>query len=1096
MISQGNDYIVDSGAAIFIHQNCETTTSTSCFIECANGSKERAFFCEPPALFSEDGKQVEFGDTDKNCFSQTIGHNIFSLKHAIDLGYRIDPKFTKLKTPTGGEIDIHRNSDGLFYIRLYEQQESRANSLKFRALVSRVEKQYSDRRIVSEHIRLGHQTPLPERLKRFCKPCCEGKGVRKTKHSGQYQKVRVQGSAWADIGGPFPKDYGKFRYFLVIVRFDGESAVFFPETKAQAYLHLNDFMLKNHDIDRLRTDNGGEFVSKKFREVCAQHKVDLSFTSPYHPEENSIAENGVKRLCGNTRVMMLDSECPADKWPLAMMYSNYLSNRLGRQSLGGDSPYFRRRGEKADLSNCRRFGEKVFYRLRPEQRRSKLTERFAPAVYVGQCEESCDSLLLSEEDYQKPGFRKTDIIRSSELKFSSPSANPFRDSPELHQLEEERVFFVKETAGSVSGNMAAIFGALLQFWLFLTLCLTPVSGEKFAKTAPEKYQHFKNFIAFKRTRAGVGTGVNRTQRRVEWKQFKKKERKFHRKEFKNYTEFRCRKHLLMTRTLPEDYNFVDYGEELFEFLEDPHFPCFATKVKITSTLFEDDRWEAALRKEYDAFVRQDCFAKVRSLPAGVKAIPMALLGELKENDRCKIRSIVLGNKQAMQEAEDNFAPVVNHQTIKLTLQHALDCGHELLSFDISEAFLYGELSEDQVCYVTPPKQFRKFDPETKFWKLKKSIYGLRCAPLCWHRQYVRRAKALGWAQSETDPCLFSRGSCRKVVYVDDVLISGPKLEAERARRELLEYFPGRVQDCSQDGTLTFLGMKVRYVQNQLCAISNPTQIAKLLEKLGGGEIGAKTPLFTRPLHQKEETDIIDSHDYRSVVGSLNYISCISRPDLAYCVQFLSRVLDKPGTGELHMAKRAMRYVRCTAERELVLHKSNFNQQCPSSVIKHVKCFSDADFNQEGKSSTGINITVAGTPVHWRSTRQRLSTTSTAEAEYVACAQLVKEVTYFSMLLSDIYAFPLKPHEDQEKFEIAITPPTPYDCFVDNQAALRMAEHSHNTPRTKHMLVRFGYIRSAIEAGLVRLEYVASALNLADQFTKAMSRDKLDELFGV
>jgi hypothetical protein len=1117
LLKKQSDYVVDSGAGIFIHKNCTRTLNTGCQIECANGTKEKALFCEPPNLFSETGEKIDFGDAQGNCFSETIGENIFAIPNALKLGYKIDPEFKHLKTPAGGTVQINQK-DGLFYITLYERNNTNPSS-KFKALVTSIDKQYSDRRILEEHVRLGHQTQLPKRLKAKCRPCVEGKGTRRPRKKGRYQKWRRAGSAWADLG-TLPATYGKYRYFMPVVRWDGETSVFYLQNKSEAHKHLNDFMLKNFDVVRLRTDNGGEFTSRLFREACAKHKLNLSFTSPYHPEDNSIAENGVKRLCGHTRVMMLDSETviPADKYMLAMSYSNYISNRLARQSLGWKSPHKIRHGIEADLSLCRRFGEKVHYRLRPEQRDSKLTKRFTPAIFVGMCEESNDALLITEENLRKPGFNKRDIIRSSELKYSSDSFTS--DLPVFDESDsdsEEQVVFPelyasarKETAAP--GNDASFsldivrgfLGFLVQFFAIFSALGKAVSQGELQKPrdlSEFKDLHvFKNFMSYKRTthRAPAHLAFNRRNRRREWILLKKNERKNHRKIWNTFKEYRVNKHLLLTRTLPEDY-FQKYGEQVFEVLEEGghDFQCLATKVKVTDKLWDDLLWVEALKKEYDAFVRQACFEKVDRLPPGEKAIPMCVLAELKENDRRKIRSIVLGNQQALKDAEQNFAPVVNHQTIKLLLQHAVDCDHDLASFDISEAFLYGELSDDQVCYVVPPRQFRQFDPTTRFWKLKKSIYGLRCAPLCWHREYVKRAKELGWKQSEADPCLFRRGKCLKIVYVDDVLISGPAKEAKKARAELMDYFPGRVQDCSEEGHLTFLGMKIRYTKGKECGLSNPAQIAKLLKNLKDTK-RAKTPLFVhRELSKEEESDVADGSTYRSIVGSLNYIACISRPDLAYSVQYLSRVLENPGKRELHMANRAMRYVRETASRELILKKNfDFKPSAPSSIIKHVTCYSDADFNAEGKASTGINITVGTTPVHWKSVRQRLSTTSTAEAEYIACAQLVKEICFFSALVADVYGFALSARGEQlECYEVAITPPRPYAAYVDNMAAVKMTEHSGPTARTKHMQVRFGYIKSAVEAGLVRIQHISTTLNRADQFTKCMSRQMLDLLYG-
>jgi hypothetical protein len=455
---------------------------------------------------------------------------------------------------------------------------------------------------------------------------------------------------------------------------------------------------------------------------------------------------------------------------------------------------------------------------------------------------------------------------------------------------------------------------------------------------------------------------------------------------------------------------------------------------------------------------------------------------------------VLGNQQETKVGEDFYAPVVNHCTVKIMLQHALDSGHELRCFDISEAFLYGILTPEQQVYVIPPKEFRRFGAG-RYWLLRNSVYGLKCAPIAWHKEYVKRATALGWVQSEIDPCLFRRGNCLKILYVDDVLISGPPEEAQQARSELMSCFPGRVTEVGRDGAFSFLGMKVVFKREHSCRIPNAAQTDKLLQKFSSGQM-AKTPLPVSKTDNSEKYEPVDKSDYRSVVGLLNYLATVSRPDLAYAVQILSRTLEDPDVENRRNAARCVAYVNSTRSRELVLKKVLDQADPPENIISHVRCFSDADFNSEGRSSTGINITLGHTPIHWRSVRQRLSTTSTAEAEFVATAQLIKEITYLSLILKEVYQIPLKPDAELDVFEVNCTPPQPYNAFVDNQAAIKMSEHGSPTPRTRHLLIRFNYIKSAIERGLVKVQYVASALNLADQMTKAMRRDELDRLFGV
>ena len=244
----------------------------------------------------------------------------------------------------------------------------------------------------------------------------KGKGVRKPKPSGAYKKWRRKDSAWADLAGPLRPEWGRFRYFMVVVRWDGSCSVFFLETKREAYTKLDEYCNENPTVVRLRTDNGGEFVSGLFRGKCRENKIQLDFTSPEHPEENSSAENAVKNLSINTRTLLLGApNFPKTHWPLAMSYANWLGERLPKRSLGGATAYENKHGRKPHLGDARCFGEEVFYKVKTRDRGGKFDEVFKPAIFVGCSDNSKDLLLIHEEDLKKPLNRKL-IFRNSEVK--------------------------------------------------------------------------------------------------------------------------------------------------------------------------------------------------------------------------------------------------------------------------------------------------------------------------------------------------------------------------------------------------------------------------------------------------------------------------------------------------------------------------------------------------------------------------------------------------------------------------------------------------------------------------------------------------------
>jgi hypothetical protein len=112
--------------------------------------------------------------------------------------------------------------------------------------------------------------------------------------------------------------------------------------------------------------------------------------------------------------------------------------------------------------------------------------------------------------------------------------------------------------------------------------------------------------------------------------------------------------------------------------------------------------------------------------------------------------------------------------------------------------------------------------------------------------------------------------------------------------------------------------------------------------------------------------------------------------------------------------------------------------------------------------TGNLLLLCGAPVVWRASLQKTVALSSAEAEYMALSDCVKEVLWMRMLLKDIGSEQLEATTIQE----------------DNQGAIALAKNVGYQARTKHIDIRYHFVREQVVAGTVHLQYVASA----DQLT--------------
>jgi kynurenine formamidase len=116
-------------------------------------------------------------------------------------------------------------------------------------------------------------------------------------------------------------------------------------------------------------------------------------------------------------------------------------------------------------------------------------------------------------------------------------------------------------------------------------------------------------------------------------------------------------------------------------------------------------------------------------------------------------------------------------------------------------------------------------------------------------------------------------------------------------------------------------------------------------------------------------------------------------------------------------------------------------------------------------------------VSWKSRKQQTVALSTCEAEYIALAEAVREGKFLRQLCLDLKVL-------QVSNSILVN--------VDNQGAIQLAKNPVFHKRSKHIDIKYHFIRSELELGTINVKYVASEDNLADIFTKPVGKTKLDK----
>jgi hypothetical protein len=202
---------------------------------------------------------------------------------------------------------------------------------------------------------------------------------------------------------------------------------------------------------------------------------------------------------------------------------------------------------------------------------------------------------------------------------------------------------------------------------------------------------------------------------------------------------------------------------------------------------------------------------------------------------------------------------------------------------------------------------------------------------------------------------------------------------------------------------------------------------------------------------------------------------VTRPDIGFAVQKLSRKLQEPDAGDWVAGKRVLRYLAGTKELGLVYGKGTGGPDLMG--------YSDSDWGGDRvtrRSTTAFVFMVGGTAVSWTSKLQQTVAKSSCEAEYMALCSAVSEAIYLRGLLGELGAGTAEP--------VIIR--------VDNQGAIQLAHNPAHHRLTKHIDIQYHFIRERIGTGDVRLEWVPTANQLADLLTKALPVVRVRELRGA
>ncbi|GJV92915.1 putative ribonuclease H-like domain-containing protein, partial [Tanacetum coccineum] len=441
-------------------------------------------------------------------------------------------------------------------------------------------------------------------------------------------------------------------------------------------------------------------------------------------------------------------------------------------------------------------------------------------------------------------------------------------------------------------------------------------------------------------------------------------------------------------------------------------------------VLQDPSWIEAVQEELLQFKLQQVWT-LMDLPHGKRAIGTKWVYMNKKDERGivirnKVRLVAQGYTQEEGiDYDEVFAPVARIVTIRLFLAYASFKDFVMHQMDVKSAFIYGKIKEE--VYVCQPPRFEDPESPDKVYKVEKALYGLHQAPRAWY-------ETLSTYLLDNE---FQRGQIDKTLFI------------KRVKGDIL--LVQKFQTSSMDELTFFLGLQVTQKDDGIF-ISQDKYVDEILKNFRFSTVKiASTPMETsKPLLKDAEAKDVDVHLYRSMIGSLMYLTA-SRPDIIFAVCACTRFQVTPKVSHLYAVKRIFRYLK---------GQPKLGLWYPKDSPFDLEAYTDSDY--------------AGASLDRKSTI----------GEYVAASSCCGQVLWIQNQMMD-YG-----HNFMNT-----------KIFIDNEITTCIVKNPVFHSKTKHIKIIHHFIRDSYEKRLIQVIKIHTDHNVADLLTKAFDVSRFQYLIA-
>ncbi|CAI7859665.1 unnamed protein product [Closterium sp. NIES-54] len=573
-----------------------------------------------------------------------------------------------------------------------------------------------------------------------CPTCMQAKFTRYPFSSSEATAKAPLDEVVMDVVGPLKLGAAGAEYFLTIVDvYTRMTWVYVLSKKSDvAEMVKTDWLpMVERQQDRLvkaiRTDRGGEFLSKEFSLWLKKNGIRHSLTMPYSPAMNRIAERANRTITETARGLLIEAGLPDYFWPDAVQSACVAKNRA-LTHVGADKwvPYVEWIGRKPKLDMLQVFGCMCMALVPKHLRHNKLGAKAIWAVHLGMAQNSKGWLLW--DPFTKKLLVSRDCKFMENLMYKDWKAeNEAKIGMRFGEVKSSDLEHVELPLELSSGSTTTRQSSL-------------VNGGEEAKDAEEEEEEVQQQHQGLHVPAAEeeGRGKRRIQapNRLTYDALGKP----------------AKSALAGAALIVGDDEESDYEECAFAFFSPVEMLGEPATLKEALESIDAEEWKKAMESELKSIEENGTWELVE-LPKGCKAITSKWLFKIKSDadgkiERYKSRLVAKGYQQKENvDCKELFAPVVKPTTQRTLLAGAAIKGWVVKQMDVTTAFLNGVLEEE--IFMAQPEGFD--DGSGRVLRLKKALYGLKQAPRQWYLKLRGVLEEIGFTPSSADYSLFMLG---------------------------------------------------------------------------------------------------------------------------------------------------------------------------------------------------------------------------------------------------------------------------------------------------------------------------------------------------